>query len=161
MLRYHIDSIPDTRVTAPLEVDLSLSAEVASAPAVFLEKETREEFSRIDGRITGEIGRDGTDVHVDLSVSYEIPLTCVRCLSEFVRTGETSERTMFFHQKDPDPESLERYGSDGWVDLGPWLRELILTDLPFYPLCGEDCRGLCPVCGQDRNQKECGHPENL
>ncbi|MHB8369323.1 MAG: YceD family protein [Leptospirales bacterium] len=157
MLRFHIDSIPDLRLAEALPLDLSLSEEIAAAPAVFLSKEAAGDFARMDGRIEATLGREGTDVMVDLTVCYETPLICGRCLAEFVRRGETGERTMFFHQKDPEPDMLERYGSDGWVDLGPWLRELLLTDLPFYPLCDEECRGLCPKCGQNRNDSDCGH----
>jgi uncharacterized protein len=42
------------------------------------------------------------------------------------------------------------------VDLDPLVREQILLALPAYPLCREGCQGLCPVCGQNRNERECG-----
>ncbi len=41
------------------------------------------------------------------------------------------------------------------VDLEPLLREQILLAVPFAPLCSESCRGLCPVCGIDRNTGTC------
>jgi uncharacterized protein len=45
------------------------------------------------------------------------------------------------------------------VELGEMLREQIILAEPMQPLCREDCRGLCPVCGQNRNERECGCPE--
>jgi uncharacterized protein len=36
------------------------------------------------------------------------------------------------------------------------IREEVLLAVSRFPLCREDCRGLCPVCGVDRNMKECG-----
>lgn len=49
----------------------------------------------------------------------------------------------------------ERY-SGKVIDLDPLVREQILLALPPYPVCREDCKGLCPVCGQNRNEKACG-----
>jgi uncharacterized protein len=42
------------------------------------------------------------------------------------------------------------------IDLGGIVREQILLALPMDGLCSETCKGLCPVCGQDLNVKECG-----
>ena len=36
------------------------------------------------------------------------------------------------------------------------MRDAIVLELPMAPLCREDCRGLCPQCGADRNEAECG-----
>ena len=41
------------------------------------------------------------------------------------------------------------------VDLEPLVREALLLALPLAPLCGDDCRGLCPTCGADRNKGSC------
>ena len=37
------------------------------------------------------------------------------------------------------------------IDLEPLLRDDVVLDLPFQPLCREDCAGLCAVCGADLN----------
>ncbi|MBI5070570.1 MAG: DUF177 domain-containing protein [Deltaproteobacteria bacterium] len=42
------------------------------------------------------------------------------------------------------------------IELDPLVREQFLLALPAYPLCREGCQGLCPVCGQNRNERECG-----
>ena len=47
------------------------------------------------------------------------------------------------------------YEGDG-VELNDVLREFVLLTLPMQRICSEDCKGLCPECGQNRNQKECG-----
>ena len=46
------------------------------------------------------------------------------------------------------------YEGDG-VELNDVLREFILLTLPMQRVCSEDCKGICPECGQNRNQKEC------
>jgi len=46
--------------------------------------------------------------------------------------------------------------ADDAIDLGPLVRDAIVLDLPMAPLCRADCLGLCPHCGADRNEGECG-----
>jgi uncharacterized protein len=41
------------------------------------------------------------------------------------------------------------------LDVTPAIREEVLLAVPAFPLCREDCRGLCPVCGVNRNLEEC------
>ena len=42
------------------------------------------------------------------------------------------------------------------IDLGQLMREQFYLALPMKPLCGPECRGLCPQCGANRNRGECG-----
>ncbi|RKX30915.1 MAG: DUF177 domain-containing protein, partial [Verrucomicrobia bacterium] len=35
------------------------------------------------------------------------------------------------------------------------LREALVLRIPIYPLCREDCRGLCPRCGANLNREQC------
>jgi len=39
------------------------------------------------------------------------------------------------------------YDGDG-LELSEVLREQILLSLPMQRVCGEGCKGICPVCGQ-------------
>lgn len=43
------------------------------------------------------------------------------------------------------------------IDLDPIVREQVLLALPVTVVCREDCKGLCPTCGQDLNEQDCGH----
>lgn len=55
-----------------------------------------------------------------------------------------------------DPDDEEAYPIvDDVADLGPMVHEAILGELPMAPLCRQDCRGLCPHCGVDRNEERC------
>jgi uncharacterized protein len=44
------------------------------------------------------------------------------------------------------------------LDLMPLARDAVLLNLPLAPLCRDDCAGLCPTCGADRNEGPCGCP---
>jgi uncharacterized protein len=46
--------------------------------------------------------------------------------------------------------------SDDDIDLGPMVRDAIVLELPMAPLCRDDCAGLCPQCGANRNEGDCG-----
>ena len=53
-------------------------------------------------------------------------------------------------------EDLDLFPYDGEVvDLEPLIREQFVLAIPFAPLCREDCKGLCPQCGVDRNTTAC------
>lgn len=57
---------------------------------------------------------------------------------------------------DTDEDDLDRYvmAADR-LDLADMLREQIILASPMNPLCRENCLGLCPMCGQNRNQALC------
>jgi len=44
---------------------------------------------------------------------------------------------------------------DGVIDVGPEIRDELLLALPMGPLCREDCAGICPTCGANRNLTPC------
>jgi uncharacterized protein len=62
---------------------------------------------------------------------------------------------------DEDGEAITEDGlgasfyKDEVLDLGDIIREQFFLALPMKPLCRQDCKGLCPVCGQNRNREWC------
>ena len=86
-----------------------------------------------------------TDLLVTGSLKASVELMCDRC-AEFSRHDLTAGRV------------CHRYENvDGEVvDLTADIREDILMAFPQTHLCSEDCRGLCPVCGQNLNEGDCG-----
>jgi uncharacterized protein len=53
-------------------------------------------------------------------------------------------------------DDLDLYGYENEeVDLTPLFRDQVILAVPFAPLCKEDCKGLCPQCGADRNHETC------
>lgn len=53
-----------------------------------------------------------------------------------------------------DEADMGFYEGDG-VELNDVLREFVLLALPMQRLCSESCKGVCPICGQNRNQQQC------
>jgi uncharacterized protein len=58
-----------------------------------------------------------------------------------------------------DPlDDLEVTGHDGLeIDLGAIVREQIILGVPMSPRCRDNCLGLCSTCGQNKNERDCGH----
>jgi uncharacterized protein len=52
------------------------------------------------------------------------------------------------------------YEGDG-LELNDVLREFVLLTLPMQRLCSENCKGICPLCGQNRNQNNCSCPTTV
>jgi uncharacterized protein len=83
---------------------------------------------------------------------------CVRCLDEFAQSLHTAFTELFlFDPAKLTDETELLVPEDGYIDLKPLLREYLLLDYPINPLCRLDCRGLCAVCGANRNREDCGH----
>jgi hypothetical protein len=62
------------------------------------------------------------------------------------------------HQEvETENEEIESYSIfDDQFNLAEMLREQLILSVPIQPLCGEQCQGLCQVCGQDLNVRQCG-----
>ena len=85
-------------------------------------------------------------------VSTSLAVNCSRCLRAMNYPVELDFTLEF--AKNPEEEQYLLDGSKIFLDK-PVADEISLS-LPYRFLCKEDCKGLCPVCGNDRNQRECG-----
>lgn len=111
------------------------------------------------------------------SLNAALSCPCKRCLKEValplpvtfsLRMVDETEVQRSEHVEDDDDDQDTRAGSfdldqvdaepfDGkTIDLDPIVREQLVLALPVSVLCRDDCRGLCTVCGQDLNEKDCG-----
>lgn len=91
-------------------------------------------------------------VHVRGTISAPFEGECRRCLQPVSGTVIAEVKELFEHDWTEDetwPLVQDR------VDVEPLMREAVLLELPLAPLCRDDCAGLCPQCGEDRNQVTC------
>jgi uncharacterized protein len=77
---------------------------------------------------------------------------CRRCLADADGTVRIDVREVF--EDEPDPEQTYLLEGDR-LDLEPLARDAVLLELPLAPLCREECAGICPTCGADRNVAPC------
>lgn len=78
-------------------------------------------------------------------ISTNAHCKCGRCLKEFDYKLDIGN---IFHLYE-NPVSEE-------IDLTPDIREDIIIAFPQNIICSDDCKGLCPVCGGDKNMVDCG-----
>ena len=112
------------------------------------------------GHLRGEICVDGTVMNTGSSMRVAGTVrtcrsfVCDRCLAE----GER-EITLDFSEdyaKTPG-ETDEAAVCDGeTIILDDLVRDTLLVAEPLRELCKSDCKGLCPVCGQNLNEGACG-----
>ena len=94
--------------------------------------------------------------------------TCDRCLSpaEFDVSGEVDEYYLFEEPEDTgddDDDELDfsLVSADNTIDLSGALLSSLVMETPFVVLCQPDCKGLCPVCGANLNEEDCGHAAQI
>jgi uncharacterized protein len=128
-------------------------------------------------RLKARLSKVSGGVLVEGAMKVKVASSCKRCLTETRKTvpveftlnliprdqvaGEDDgaeddrgkgERGGSFDLDDADEEIF-----DGkTIDLDPIVREQVLLALPMDVVCKDDCKGLCPMCGQNLNEKQCG-----
>ena len=92
-----------------------------------------------------------------------VQLPCARCLHDFTFPVEADFMTVIVEntrndQFSPDEGFIFLDGET--ADITPMVEEAIFMAIPICPLCKEECQGLCPVCGQDKNTATCSCQED-
>lgn len=95
--------------------------------------------------------------------------TCDRCLSpaEFDVSGEVDEYYLFEEPEDTgdgdDDDELDfsLVSDDNTIDLSDALLSTLVMETPYVVLCRPSCKGLCPVCGANLNEEDCGHAAQI
>lgn len=113
----------------PSELDIETDTVKFSGPIM-----VKAEVSRITNAVT---------VHADIRVPMH--MRCSRCLEDF--SVDYRKKLQLNYQVS---------STDLTVNLTPDIRQEIFLDYPIKPLCSSGCRGLCPQCGKNLNQGECG-----
>jgi uncharacterized protein len=178
----HVDRIEES--AQPWEADLTREFldEVLSAPPA-------SEF-RADGaaHVRAQLTKMGREVLVRGRLTVPLTGQCKRCLKN-LHVDEPVEFTLNFVPDDgaemtarrkatATDQDHKRHDDEGprasfelaaideetyhgkELNLAPALREQVLLALPSSPLCDEACKGLCAVCGQDMNERDCGHEQH-
>jgi len=111
------------------------------------------------GNFTGRACFDRTQQGLLLQGEFgaAADLECVRCLDTFSQTLKWSFSDLYAFDKSNITDSGLLVPDDAHIDLEPLLREYALLEFPISPVCKPDCKGLCPVCGENLNQTECEH----
>lgn len=110
------------------------------------------------------LANTGGEVRVRGHLDVQMDMECDRCLSA-ARIPVTSDFDLFYRPMDEIAREEEVEIDEGEAEIAFYegegmllqdvLREQVLLALPMQRLCREDCQGICPVCGGNRNEKPC------
>jgi uncharacterized protein len=168
----HAVKIPVERIT-----DSPQAHAFVASPAWWRERCAPDDEARagvlegLDVRI--DIHRMGADLFLDGELTGGLDLACGRCLTRYRHPVRERFRLLLEpagHRVPADPEQADALLRDGltlgdepgsgWfrgseIHLDRFVREMIALQFPVQPLCREECLGLCPHCGIDRNAAPC------
>jgi len=107
-------------------------------------------------RVAGEAYYKAGAAHLSVNLSTRIERECSRCLKKLaVPIALTEVIELKEGEWDLSQESFAMKRGLEELELLPIFTDLIVTSLDPKPLCRDDCKGLCPECGQDLNEGEC------
>ena len=161
-----------------------LLIEISSIPAEGLEVhedlkpgevhlEGEESFTLLEGgRLDCRLDRgDDQSVHVRGRLKARLELQCGRCLEPFPFSLDQDLDLFYLPHRAEDEEEEEEdeveladrdmvvaYYQGERLDLGEMIREQFFLGIPMKRLCREECAGICPTCGANRNSRPCQCP---
>lgn len=151
--------MPNPRKPFRINVGFIIHEEVGYSHEIPFEFETVKledlELKNLIGKV--DIGRTPQGLVVQGKFEADTKLECVRCLGEFTYPLNWDFTELYAFNKKSVSESGLLLPEDAHIDLAPLLREYALLEVPINPLHDPECKGLCPVCGQDLNILDCGH----
>ena len=86
-----------------------------------------------------------TEVLVSGEVSTFLTCSCARCLKSFNKKIEGDFKQSF-------------EGADDIIDVSTYIKEAVILEFPIKAVCEDDCLGLCPTCGKNKNEVKCNCP---
>lgn len=113
---------------------------------------------------SGQVWVDRPGFRLQGSLSYDQTLACARCLTPIIQAVNSPIRLRILtHTEEPTAPELELslddlelvYLEGEELDTAPIVREQLQLNVPMRTVCKEDCRGLCPLCGCNRNEEDC------
>jgi uncharacterized protein len=116
-----------------------------------------------------DVRKDGRNVRLAGRLTTTLECDCSRCVEPFLvpvsapidllllpAPEEAGAKGAKEEEKEIAEDDLGvAYYTDEVIDLGDVMREQFYLAAPMKPLCREDCKGLCPVCGANRNRETC------
>jgi uncharacterized protein len=99
--------------------------------------------------------RNSKGIYITGRLHSALESECARCLDHLDIPVSVELNDLYYYPPDSAPEGEYSVGEDGFLDLGPLVRQLSLLELPMQPFCRPDCKGLCSQCGQNLNNEQC------
>ncbi len=130
-----IDLVDELKQTGPLHA--AGSAELVDASGEI----------RVSGRVTGSLAGECDRCLEPIAVAVDSEFDLLYRPDLETETGDEIQIA--------EKESEVGFYQGGGLELADIVRERVLLSLPLQRVCSESCKGLCALCGQNRNLKDC------
>ena len=113
------------------------------------------------GPVTAKLNlfKQGDTTYVKAKLSVAMESECAKCLSSVREILEVPSENQYRPLPKMPQYLLDdigiRYYEEEYIDLSEDIKESLLLEVPARILCSEDCKGLCPHCGQNLNKEKC------
>lgn len=117
-------------------------------------------------RIEGQLSNVGGEVlEFEGTVDTRIMMACARCMKPVEVPLHIVIQQRFAKDQASDMETLDQDRDilpmeNDRIDLDETILHEVQLGIPMKVLCKEECKGLCPICGQDLNEGQCGCEED-
>lgn len=114
--------------------------------------------------VNGKVRLSGSQVFVNGHIETRAQVECDRCLKAIELPVDTDFNLEYISDSDYESTEAAELSEDDLlvsvfdgkaIDVDEIVKEQILLAVPTRMLCREDCKGICPECGSDRNTGEC------
>lgn len=116
------------------------------------------EVSFSEASINGYYIADNDRVRFFGTINLVATFACDRCLKEFDQEFSFEFNEVYSFDNE---EELFKINHNFTVDFQPLLNDTVISSLPITRLCKEDCKGLCFICGIDKNFSSCSCSEEV
>ena len=117
--------------------------------------------------LTARLAKDNEKIRLVGRLKATLETDCGRCLEAlpvqvdakldvlFLPEGEAVAAAANDEAEVREADTGVSFYRNETIDLGEMMRDEFYLALPMKPLCRTDCKGLCPVCGVNRNREAC------
>lgn len=107
-----------------------------------------------DVEVSGTYVMDKDNVYIDGELYYTLRFQCDRCLCPVEKTFNVRYTASFYLDGEEEIEGYYPYFNNV-VDITESVGQEIIFNIPTRILCKPDCKGICPKCGTNLNEKSC------
>ena len=105
-------------------------------------------------KVEGQIVSRNDVLELEATIKTELELNCSRCLDTFIYPIDIDIEERFTNDPDLEDDGIMFVDGDT-IDITEIIENCIISTLPIKRLCKEDCKGLCSVCGANKNVENC------
>jgi uncharacterized protein len=111
-------------------------------------------------KLKAQLDKNSNQIFLKAEIWAECDFVCDRCLEDYKKQLNASYSVVYLQEDrstvDINKEEIQLISADtNYIDLDDDVRQSILLAVPQKLLCYEDCQGLCPVCGINKNRAKC------